>query len=34
MPYHRRELCFIALFNIKSEIEMLIVRFYNKNAEE
>ncbi len=34
MQYHRRKLCFIALFNIKSEIVMLIVRFYNKNVEE
>ncbi len=30
MQYHRHELCFIAWFNIKSEIVMLIVRFYSK----
>lgn len=34
MQYHRQELCFIAWLNIKSEIVMLIVRFYSKNEEE
>lgn len=34
MQYHRQELSFIAWLNIKSEIVMLIVRFYSKNEEE